>query len=384
MQKKLLRLRTLHRKSTIIEPPDASEEQKNSIRSFYILNKDPATRKEEDIDFLMDHFTSIPFFNKFKLNNQHEILRKLSKKMELVEFQMGQAIVRYLEPSESFFVIVSGKVNVYIPKNLDKIHKQKQLYSHCKQRMKEITEGNIGEEEGLMTAEEKEQQLANFALGVPYKELIGEMGPLSYEFIEEKEEMWEDGIFKFQFVKQLEEGMEFGELGLVQQKPRTATILSANKSYLIKISKEDYTGILMEEERKKIEKRAHFFSVNFFPDFLKENLVKMMFFISEKQFFYKNSIYKKGDASNEIYFVFEGEVLLYTSQGKQNQLSRCSQNVVIVSKGQLFGEIEFLESSPRKLSAVSTFSPTTLLVLTRNVRNSFEFPIEVAKWESLF
>ena len=35
--------------------------------------------------------------------------------------------------------------------------------------------------------------------------------------------------------KKLTDAMEFGELGIVQNKPRTATIISANHSFLINI-----------------------------------------------------------------------------------------------------------------------------------------------------
>jgi len=63
------------------------------------------------------------------------------------------------------------------------------------------------------------------------------------------------GMFKFNAVCNLGGGALFGEVGILNARPRTATIIGRTNVVMGELLSKDYKEILQEVDRKKLEKR---------------------------------------------------------------------------------------------------------------------------------
>ena len=68
-----------------------------------------------------------------------------------------------------------------------------------------------------------------------------------------------DGVFKFFNCATLGSGKMFGELGLINNKRRAATIICTEDTYFAVLSKEDYDRILLTSERRRLYQKISFF-----------------------------------------------------------------------------------------------------------------------------
>lgn len=151
------------------------------------------------------------------------------------------------------------------------------------------------------------------------------------------------------FSKDFSEGEFFGELGVLGNMPRTATMTAKSKSTVIEFSKE----LLVEcfahfpELEKKILK---FFNLRLFLNTANADAVlsklsaqdQLDFFYSFTPEFAKSSslVCKEGDPSDSFYFIVSGHCEVKTKDDKK----------FLLGPGNFFGEEGFLEAQPRNLN----------------------------------
>jgi CRP-like cAMP-binding protein len=80
-----------------------------------------------------------------------------------------------------------------------------------------------------------------------------------------------------------------------------------------------------------------------------EELIILSFLLEEKAYDKDSLIIEEKEDSYDIYFIIEGEVSLF----KWNALHKTWFLIDILKKGDMFGEMAFLDSSPRSSRAVS-------------------------------
>ena len=108
---------------------------------------------------------------------------------------------------------------------------------------------------------------------------------------------FEDEIFKFNTnVIKLNDGKVFGDMGLLLNKPRSATILCLEDCHLAVLSKNDYINILKQSEQQKINNMLEFFQKNMFPTAGKESIMRLIKMFEEtKTFHYGEYVFKEGN-----------------------------------------------------------------------------------------
>lgn len=62
---------------------------------------------------------------------------------------------------------------------------------------------------------------------------------------------FKDGVFRHKFVLELSSGNMFGELGILMNKPRSATIVAASNVYVAVMTAYDYKRILKDAELRR-------------------------------------------------------------------------------------------------------------------------------------
>lgn len=120
----------------------------------------------------------------------------------------------------------------------------------------------------------------------------------------------ESGVFKFTYRDILREGSTFGELGLLEGKPRSAMIVCSEDSEFAIMEKKDYSELLAERDKKNLQKKFEFLKKHLFPD-LTNDAIRKIFYSFSKLSMKKNEIlFSQGNQASGVYIIKTGEVSL--------------------------------------------------------------------------
>jgi len=172
----------------------------------------------------------------------------------------------------------------------------------------------------------------------------------------------ESGVYDIlvnkQKVGQYTEKGSFGELALMYNMPRAATIVALTPGKLWALDRLTFKRIVLKsafEKRKMyeqlLENMPMFKSLNSYE---RMNVADALF---SKAFKDGESIILQGDAANCMYFVESGEVTIVREQDGQ------SKEIKVCSKGDYFGELALLTKKPRAASAYARGDETKCAIL---------------------
>lgn len=123
------------------------------------------------------------------------------------------------------------------------------------------------------------------------------------------------GKFKIRVLKSVattKKGDAFGELSLLTNKPRAATIKAKTMTHCATLNRDDYEKIILPIEEKKLNDRINFLrGFPFLQHLSKQTVSKMTYSIKEVEFNRGNTVYHEGEKANGIYLVYNGEFKVY-------------------------------------------------------------------------
>lgn len=134
---------------------------------------------------------------------------------------------------------------------------------------------------------------------------------LSLSEITSSERLYNDaGVFRFAYKATLNEGSTFGELGLLEGKPRSAMVVCSEDCEFAVIEKKDYSELLAERDKKNLLKKLDFLKKHLFPD-LTNDAIRKIFYSFAKRSMKKNEVlFAQGDVATGVYIIKSGEVSL--------------------------------------------------------------------------
>ena len=173
-----------------------------------------------------------------------------------------------------------------------------------------------------------------------------------------------DGSSEPKFLKNFEPGDLFGELALLYNAPRAATVTAKSDVVLWELDRDTFNHIVKDSAQRKREKYEDFLSsVKILHSVDSYERAKMADTIKEQDFNKGQRVIAQGDEGNDFYLILSGEA--YASKvmagGKE-------QEVMQYKAGDYFGELALLKNEPR---AASVFAKTQLKVATID-RDSFK------------
>mmetsp|Transcript_12648 Transcript_12648/g.12465 ORF Transcript_12648/g.12465 Transcript_12648/m.12465 type:complete len:125 (-) Transcript_12648:810-1184(-) len=109
-------------------------------------------------------------------------------------------------------------------------------------------------------------------------------------------------------VKVLTAGQSFGELALIQNKPRAATIRCTQDTHFAVLSRQDYGKVLLKIDEAAINKIVDFLrGTPHFKNWTKIALSKLSYFFKKQTFLRNQIVFKEGDLCKNVYIIFNGE-----------------------------------------------------------------------------
>ncbi|EAR98388.2 cyclic nucleotide-binding domain protein (macronuclear) [Tetrahymena thermophila SB210] len=182
--------------------------------------------------------------------------------------------------------------------------------------------------------------------------------------LENSAHFFDENIFKYFHASNLGEGRVFGDLGILTKKPRAATIVCNEDCYFGVLNVEDYSKILMEQKKKKMQKGIKFLASTINISLSIEKMAKISQFFEKRQFASGERIYEEGDQVQHIYIIKRGEVELFrklqTSYGiNQNQTITVSIGIIGIKS--YFGEDDTIFNRKRKYTAVAKIDTKLLM-----------------------
>lgn len=109
-------------------------------------------------------------------------------------------------------------------------------------------------------------------------------------------------------VLKLNTGASFGELALINNEPRAATVKCLTDCSFAVLEQKNYLKIIKKVQVAKNNVNVDFFhEIPFFKHLNQNQLRKMMMSFSEKVYAIKQAVYNQGTPSNNVYIIKEGK-----------------------------------------------------------------------------
>ncbi|KAI8845400.1 cyclic nucleotide-binding-like protein [Chytridium lagenaria] len=128
-------------------------------------------------------------------------------------------------------------------------------------------------------------------------------------------------------VKQLGRGEGFGDLALVADAPRSATIITDERTELIKVEKEDYNRIIKSiHEKQNLEMYSFLRRMPVFSSWTRGSLLSVSMNMQVRKYLYGEVIYREGDDLKYFYIVKSGKVSV-----RKTPTQNTGKNSIIIS-----------------------------------------------------
>jgi len=185
----------------------------------------------------------------------------------------------------------------------------------------------------------------------------------------------------------LEDGDSFGELALLGNGIRNATVVTAIPTILLKVEKDAYEQSLQKLHEADLQQRMIFLQrVFIFSDWTEQDLRKIAYVMTPRKFEKNTTVIKQGEGTDSMFFLVEGtcRVLQRMSlSGRQLEMlglgtaGSCSPRsgsssprvphvleICRLNQHQYFGELAMLDKGEHTASVV-TVTPVEVLILSK-------------------
>jgi len=167
------------------------------------------------------------------------------------------------------------------------------------------------------------------------------------------------------FLRKYEPGDAFGELALLYNAPRAATITSDDHSLLWSLDRNTFNHIVKDASRTRREKYEHFLTkVKILETMEPYERSSLSDAFSEEKYVSGDHIIRQGEEGHKFYIIEEGEVLATKAFHEGEE----AKQVAEYKTGDYFGERALLKNEPR---AANIIAKTDCRIVTLD-RHSFK------------
>merc|ERR1719498_836260 len=172
-------------------------------------------------------------------------------------------------------------------------------------------------------------------------------------------------------VKTCEPGDAFGELALLYNAPRAASVQAKDRCVCWKLDRETFNHIVKDAAAKKRDRYMDFFKqvplLNAVDAYGRSQVADAL---KPKEFKKDDVIIAQGDQGNEFFIIEEGEC----KASKKSDYGDAKE--LPLKAGDYFGELALLNNEPRAASVICTSDKVQLLSLDRKAFNRLLGPLK--------
>jgi CRP-like cAMP-binding protein len=164
----------------------------------------------------------------------------------------------------------------------------------------------------------------------------------------------------------LEIGDSFGEVALIEDTYRTATVKAITKTFLIKLEQADFnefiknSGINKEDITDMIGISKLLMNIEMFSCLNSSQINSLISKLQSAQFDEGETIFHQGDPGDNFYIIDEGGVLIRRMEEDKISLEKT------LTQGDYFGEIALIKRVDRTASAIATTQTQTLYLMKQD------------------
>ncbi len=174
------------------------------------------------------------------------------------------------------------------------------------------------------------------------------------------------------FLKAYQPGEAFGELALLYNAPRAATITANEDCLLWKLDRDTFNHIVKDAAQRRREKYEKFLTkVPIFETMEPYERSKLADAFNEKKFAAGEFVIREGEPGNELYLLQEGSAIAT----KTLQAGQQPEQVMEYKIGDYFGERALLKNEPRAANVVAK-SDCVLVSMDRHSVKRLLGPLE--------
>ncbi|KAL4463231.1 hypothetical protein ABPG74_007232 [Tetrahymena malaccensis] len=307
-----------------------------------VLNKVPTKRGKSDIDILIRllfflkypklifYFTNttnrlteeVQFFKNHFGQNHHQMLQEYSEHFGYQKCSRGDIVFKQGDQGDKFYLILRGQVKVLVS-----VKRQLQIPQEKTDKNKKVKN-------------EKEEQLE---------------------------------------IKVLKSGETFGELAIIDSKPRGATIVCLEDCDFIVFEKNSFIKILKDQETQKLRNEINQLTkIYLFKDFSLNLLKNLYLLFSVNSYQRGDVIYREGEESDKLYIIREGEFKISKKfeynldEVKVNKLNNNEKmkkvkvlDIGLIGKFQSLGEEEFFVGIQREVTVTCVSKDAVIMAINK-------------------
>jgi CRP-like cAMP-binding protein len=183
-------------------------------------------------------------------------------------------------------------------------------------------------------------------------------------------------------------GAAFGELALLQDRPRAATVICEADSSLGVICKNDYDLIIGRYDQQILQTKVDFLrSLPIFKEWRRYNLAKLTYYMESEQFTKHKVVFKENEPATSVFIVKEGEFKLIKTlktvdDGPLQKKKYKKAHIATLGVGELVGVAELIDKTPRVHACLCSSSSGVLYRIKAKVRLTQDFEARVMKSQS--
>eukprot|EP00405_Crypthecodinium_cohnii_P057253 CAMPEP_0206625240 /NCGR_PEP_ID=MMETSP0325_2-20121206/64636_1 /ASSEMBLY_ACC=CAM_ASM_000347 /TAXON_ID=2866 /ORGANISM="Crypthecodinium cohnii, Strain Seligo" /LENGTH=1175 /DNA_ID=CAMNT_0054149423 /DNA_START=1 /DNA_END=3528 /DNA_ORIENTATION=- len=160
-------------------------------------------------------------------------------------------------------------------------------------------------------------------------------------------------------VFQASTGFAFGELALLYNAPRSATITAAERSEVFALDRTAFRNLVIKSSEAQFKQRVEFLNgVDVFQVLNESERASLAEVLEEEEFADDEAIVEQGERDDKMFILLTGKAVACI-KGEQGEVE-----VMTYATGNYFGEIALLSGEPRKAS-VYAVGPCTCLYIAR-------------------
>lgn len=173
-------------------------------------------------------------------------------------------------------------------------------------------------------------------------------------------------------LKTYEPGEAFGELALLYNAPRAATIIAKTEAHLYELDRNTFNHIVKDAAQRKRDKYEDFLSsVSILQSIDNYERGKIADTIKEQRYQAGEKIISEGDEGSVFYLVISGEAVATKTLAGASEATEVMQ----YGPGDYFGELALLKNAPRAANVVAK-SEVKVATIDRDSFNSLLGPLD--------